>query len=289
MNAKQLLNNHGILFHKTLGRKMSENDTKKIIESTFDEVSAKYDSNQFFNITAKEIANSFNSHEDCRLLDISTGTGIVALEIAKQHKNIEIKAVDISEGMLNIAKNKAKNLTIKNIVFFKHDVEKLQYENNSFDIITCGFGLFFYPNMKDTFNNLCQMIKKEGKFIFSSFTQEAFTPYSNIFLDTLENDHNIHLPKRTTGLLNTQEEIKFLVTNKNTYEHKVKEVKISYHITVNQWWELLNSAGYKSLLNKLDEQALNTFKTKHLKDIEKLSTNGLIVLKVNTLVTTVVI
>lgn len=265
---------------------MTNEDTKKIIESTFDEVAQKYDSNLYFTLTAKNIANSFNSKKDFLLLDVSTGTGIVAFEIIKQHPNINIEAVDISQGMLDIAKKKAKDLNINNILFKQNDVEKLNYNHHTFDIITCGFGLFFYPNMQETFNNLCDMIKKEGKFIFSSFSKDAFNPYSDIFLDSLETNYKISFPKRTKGLLNTKEEIVQLVTNKHNYKYEIKEIEIAYKITINQWWELLNSAGYKSLLNRLNEEELKTFKINHLKEIENLSQDTKIILKVNTLVTT---
>lgn len=70
---------------------MTDANTKKIIESTFDEVARKYDSNLFFAITAKNMANGFDSKKDFLLLDISTGTGIVAFEIIKQHPNINIE------------------------------------------------------------------------------------------------------------------------------------------------------------------------------------------------------
>jgi len=266
---------------------MQDTHTKKIIESTFNEVSKRYDTNLFFKITASHMANCFDSKDDLTLLDISTGTGTVAFEIINKHPNIQIQAVDISKGMLDVAKEKAHNFNIKNISFKLFDVEKLHNEKNSFDIITCGFGLFFYPNMHKTFNQLCKTIKKEGLFIFSSFTQDAFKPYSDIFLNALEKDYNISHPKRKSGLLNSQEEIKSFVTKEQNLKYNIQEVDITYDITIDQWWELLNSAGYKALLNELDEKQLQTFKVKHLKEMKDISKKDKITLKVNTFITTV--
>ena len=270
---------------------MSDNNihakTKKIIESTFNEVSSKYDANLFFQITAQHLAQSFSSKENDMLLDLSTGTGIVVFEILKKHPKLDVLAIDISKGMLDIAKQKADKLNLKGITFKQEDVEKLSYPNNHFDIMTCGFGLFFYPNMQDTFNSLCEMIKKDGKFIFSSFAKDAFEPYASSFFNTLEKDYKIEFPKRASGLLNTKKDIEVLVLNKQSLQYEIEEVEIAYDITVEQWWELLNSAGYKTLLNKLSDSQLESFKTKHLNDILRLSTNGIITLKVNTLVTIV--
>lgn len=262
--------------------------TKKIIESTFNEVSNKYDKNAFFKLTAQKMATSFTSNHDFKLLDVSTGTGIVVFEVLEKHPNINITAVDISQGMLEVAQDKAEKLGYTQINFSKQDVEKLKYKNECFDIITCGFGLFFYPNMQDTFNSLCKMIKKEGKFIFSSFTQEAFEPYSSLFFESLEQMYNIEAPKRTITLLDTKKEIQTLVQNYKPFDFKIEEVQISYLITVDDWWQLLNSAGYKALLNQLDEKQLLKFKEIHLNDMAKLSDNGNITLNVNTLVTSVI-
>jgi len=270
---------------------MSKNNThkeiKKLIENTFNEVSTKYDTNLFFKITAEHMAKSFNSKDNMSVLDVSTGTGTVIFELLNKHPHINIHAVDISKGMLDIAKNKALELNYDNIIFKHHDVEKLQYPNHHFDLITCGFGLFFYPNMSETFNTLCQMIKEDGKFIFSSFTKDAFAPYSELFFDRLENDYKMQRPIKESGLLNTNEDIKLLVNNINDYSHTVEEVEIAYNITIMQWWELLNSAGYKTLLNKLGKEELLEFKQNHLNDIKKLSKDGNIKLHVNTLITTV--
>ena len=69
---------------------MSDDKIKNIIASTFNAVSKKYDTNLFFKITAQEMAKSFISNNRCLLLDVSTGTGIVAFEAVKQHPRIKV-------------------------------------------------------------------------------------------------------------------------------------------------------------------------------------------------------
>ena len=57
----------------------------------------------------------------CRVADLGTGSGAIALAIASERPNAEIVAVDISEAALKIARNNAASLNIDNIDFINSD------------------------------------------------------------------------------------------------------------------------------------------------------------------------
>jgi release factor glutamine methyltransferase len=72
--------------------------------------------------------------EPVKLLDLGTGTGAIALSIAKERPHWEISAADITQSALNIAKRNAQRLQINNIIFY----ESNWFDNipkNKFDII----------------------------------------------------------------------------------------------------------------------------------------------------------
>lgn len=80
------------------------------------------------------LKNIPDNAENLRLLDIGTGSGCIALAIAKARPNISITAIDYSEGALLLAQKNAMRLGIKNIEFLQADI--LQSSPNLvFDVI----------------------------------------------------------------------------------------------------------------------------------------------------------
>lgn len=60
-------------------------------------------------------------NQTCKILDLGTGTGAIALAIAHNRPNTFVSAVDTSEKALIVANENAKNLQINNVVFTKSD------------------------------------------------------------------------------------------------------------------------------------------------------------------------
>jgi ubiquinone/menaquinone biosynthesis C-methylase UbiE len=262
---------------------MDKTTYKKGIETTFDCVSRRYDENRFFAISAEKMAGLVPSAERLNILDISTGTGAVAIEIATKHDDASIEAIDLSQGMLEIAKSKAKAKGIANIAFRRCDVESMEYTDHAFDVVSCGYGLFFYPDMEGTYQAICKTIKPGGVFIFSSFTAAAFNPHAECFLNRLEKDHNVEPPSRIRERLKSKQHIEALVATSQYRTLDVIHEPIRYPISIDQWWSFLNSNGFKSLLEQLNPQQLESFKQAHLDEIAGLSENSVLELNADSL------
>lgn len=255
---------------------MSREEHKKIkegIKSTFDTAADEYDTSEHFIISAKKFVELIElpDSKEIHILDISTGTGNLAIELALKFPNADIHGVDISDKMLDIAKTKTKTLGIKNITFHHQDVEHLEFDNFKFDLIVCGYGLFFYPDMDNVFCDICSRLKDDGVFAFSTFTTSAFEPYSEGFLNMLEKDFDIKPPKvLKKRTLKTIDEIKDLCSLVKYENLDIKSIDIRYPMKVNTLWELFNNAGYKGLLNQLGNN-YEQFKTDYIKYLQNMA------------------
>lgn len=57
------------------------------------------------------------NQQDCKILDLGTGTGAIALAIASEHPKAEVIATDISEQALKVARDNAQRNHIHNVKF----------------------------------------------------------------------------------------------------------------------------------------------------------------------------
>ncbi|MEH2312713.1 MAG: methyltransferase domain-containing protein [Nostoc sp.] len=109
------------------------------------------------------------------VLDIATGTGMVAIEAAQLIGLAgRVVGVDISTGMLEEAKRKIEALGLNNIELVLADAEKLNFPANSFDVILCSSALIW---MADVPAALClwhQLLKPGGLIGFHAFADTAF-------------------------------------------------------------------------------------------------------------------
>ncbi len=145
------------------------NETKKNqIIKMFDEISKTYDIlnriislgiDCFWRRKIYEIIKKFK-HEF--ILDIATGTGDLIIELSKLEAK-KIIGIDISPKMLEIGVEKLKKKGLsKKITMLLGDSENLQFEDQSFDVITVAFGVRNFENLDKALNEIKRVLKPRG-------------------------------------------------------------------------------------------------------------------------------
>ena len=109
-----------------------------------------------------EISKSLNPK---RILDVATGTADIAIALSKI-KNCEIIGMDLSPNMLDVGDKKIKELGLQQSVILElGDVENLEYNDNHFDVVTVGYGLRNFENLKKSLDEIYRVLKKNGTLI----------------------------------------------------------------------------------------------------------------------------
>jgi len=247
-------------------------DIKKIIQKGFDTVAQGYDhpSLAFFPQTAKCMMQHLNLKTDQQLLDVCTGTGVVALAAAELLTEGKVTGIDLSSGMLQQAKTKASDQNLNNTEFLQMDLDHLEFEDETFDAASSSFGLFFLENMTHALNNISRVVKSGGKITISTFTGEAFLPMSDMFLECYASFGN-EVPPLSWKRLSTKELIQAQFEKVGISDVTVHHEPLGYQMTDAQmWWDVVWNAGYRSLLNQLTEEQQIAFKEKHMADIKQM-------------------
>jgi ubiquinone/menaquinone biosynthesis C-methylase UbiE len=101
------------------------------------------------------------------VLDVAGGTGEPGLTIASIVKNGKVIAVDQSEGMLSVAREKVQMQGIKNYEIKVAEVSALPFPDNTFDAISCRFGFMFFPDMLLAAKEMARVVKPRRKIVIA--------------------------------------------------------------------------------------------------------------------------
>jgi ubiquinone/menaquinone biosynthesis C-methylase UbiE len=93
------------------------------------------------------------------ILDIGCGSGIVTRDIAHLTKG-KVTAIDGSKDMIDVAKKVLKDY--KNVELKLGNAEKLSFDDNKFDIVTCNLVLMWANNPQKIVNEMARVVKPGG-------------------------------------------------------------------------------------------------------------------------------
>ena len=85
-----------------------------------------------YDTSPRKVVNEAIQDND-KILDLCTGTGTNAVNIAKRNASIKVVGVDLSKNMLAIAESKIKKEKLLNIELFLMDAANLSFEDECFD------------------------------------------------------------------------------------------------------------------------------------------------------------
>lgn len=115
---------------------------------------------------SKKLIELAGIKEGMRVLDLATGIGEPALSIAKvvgsSGADGFVVATDISEDMLDIARERAEAEGITNIEFKKMDMEEVTF-SSEFDAVTARWGLMFLPDPEEAVKKMYNALKSGGR------------------------------------------------------------------------------------------------------------------------------
>lgn len=112
-----------------------------------------------------------------RVLDLASGVGDPSLSIAEAvGPSGHVTATDLGPGMIGLAEELARAGGLRNIEFRVADVEALPFPDESFDLVTCRFGVMFFPDQRKAFRECLRVLKRGGRVAFVAWgkREQAF-------------------------------------------------------------------------------------------------------------------
>lgn len=161
---------------------------KEQVKRMFDSIAPKYDklngtlSLGIDDYWRSDALKELRKYPHKQLLDIATGTGDFAVLAQKILQPEKITAVDISEGMMNVGKEKVKAKGLQDIITFEvQDCANLTFADNSFDAATIAFGVRNFEDIDKSFQEVLRVLKPGGLFLFIELTTPQETPMKQLY------------------------------------------------------------------------------------------------------------
>ncbi len=135
------------------------------IGKRFDQVANEYDTPDKLErskITVEKLMNFIPVSKDFKVMDVGAGTGTVDIILSPFVR--EIIALDLSEGMLNVFREKIKDQKIKNIRIYKKDIFTEGFNEKDFDLIITAMTFHHLDDPVEALGYLKRYLK-EGRYI----------------------------------------------------------------------------------------------------------------------------
>ena len=148
------------------------------VREMFDNIAPKYDllnhtlSMSIDRVWRRRVVGEVRRAKPGRILDVATGTGDLAIAMARRIRDVQVLGVDLSEQMLAVARRKieARGLDGR-IVLDRGDAERLAVADASVDVATVAFGVRNFGDLGAGLRELARTIKPGGKVVILEFSR----------------------------------------------------------------------------------------------------------------------
>lgn len=123
-----------------------------------------------YDTSPRRVVNEAIKDND-KILDLCTGTGTNAVNIAKKNTSVKIVGVDLSKEMLAVAKFKIEKEKLLNIELFQMDATDMSFEDNCFDKVLLSLVLHEMDEgvAASIINEAIRVLKPDGEIMITEW------------------------------------------------------------------------------------------------------------------------
>lgn len=165
-----------------------DGDKRAQVEEMFDNIAPTYDKLNHrlsWNIDKRwrrRAVAALSDYAPETILDVATGTGDFAIQLATTLHPKEVVGADISEGMMEVGRNKVHSAGLDDIIrFAKEDSFKMTFPDSRFDAVTAAFGIRNFSDLDGGLREMCRVLKPGGHLSVIELTTPRHFPMRQLF------------------------------------------------------------------------------------------------------------
>lgn len=241
---------------------------KRVIEGIFDGAAAEYDRTgpPIFARFGARLVELADIRPGATVLDVATGAGAVLLPAGRAAgPSGHVTGVDLSAGILAEAARAAAAAGLTTVSLRKMDAEQLAFADASFDAVTCGFGLFFFPQADAALAEMVRVCRPHGVIGLTLFSRmpPPFDPGWPLFAQhVMAHGSGYRLPQRVA---HTPDEAAALLAGAGLTDVTVHAE--TYDVVwpnEDAWWNFQLTLGSRATILAMDEATRERFRASYL-------------------------
>ncbi len=165
-----------------------DGDKRAQVEEMFDNIAPTYDKLNHrlsWNIDKRwrrRAVAALSDYSPETILDVATGTGDFAIQLATTLHPKEVVGADISEGMMEVGRDKVHSAGLDDIIrFAKEDCFKMTFPDSRFDAVTAAFGIRNFSDLDGGLREMCRVLKPGGHLSVIELTTPRHFPMRQLF------------------------------------------------------------------------------------------------------------
>ena len=116
------------------------------------------------------------------ILDVATGTGDFAIEMANMLHPDKITGIDIANAMLDIGRKKIHRKGLDSLIEMQEaDSENMPFADNSFDLASSAFGVRNFEDLEKGLSEMLRVLKPGGRILILEASDPGKMPFKRLY------------------------------------------------------------------------------------------------------------
>ena len=159
-------------------------ETDKVFAGSIPEIYDRFLVPLIFEPYALDLAGRIAAAAPHHVLETAAGTGVLTRATVPQlSESARMVATDLNPPMLDRAKT--RQASDRRLTWQQADALKLPFEDRSFDVVACQFGVMFFPDKVQGYREARRMLKPGGRFMFNVWDKISENEFADVVTDTL--------------------------------------------------------------------------------------------------------
>ncbi|GAA2116390.1 class I SAM-dependent methyltransferase [Actinomadura alba] len=211
-----------------------------------------------------------------RVLDACCGAGASAIPAARAVGPAgQVDAVDLAAGLVELGRRRAAEEHLDQVRFHKADVTNWPAPQ-PYDLVLCGYGIFFLPDMDTSARRLAGLLGPGGRFSVAAWAKGAMEDFGALLYTSVTTERPSERAdppaRRASNRINTEAALADWMISLGLDEVSVHQIVHQVTLTPDNARDLVIGSGFRAMLHDLDDETVARVRDRFL---ESLTTGGL--------------